>query len=218
MESKELLQEILRSPGNAAFSRIRYVRTLMAEEEQTEFLSGLYQRAVEARESGTLDLLADFLEEWEDKGQALAGARARTPEVGATTWIPLRLPINRAKVALLTTGGFYIEGQEPFETDGPEGLGDWSYRAIPKDVPRDQIRVAHAHYDLSGPQEDINCVFPLDVFAELEKDGTIGSLADTAYSFMGFIQRPDLLMSETAPEVAQRLKEDGVEAVVLTST
>ena len=49
-------------------------------------------------------------------------------------------------------------------------------------------------------------------------DLKLGEMAETNYSFMGFIQRPDLLMSETAPEAARRLKADGVQAVVLTST
>ena len=61
-------------------------------------------------------------------------------------------------------------------------------------------------------------MFPLDRFIELEREGVIGELAEDNYSFMGFIQRPDLLMTETAPEVARRLKADGVQAVVLTST
>ena len=219
MDTKELLQEILRGPrGVAAFSRIGYVRSQMTEEEQAQFLNALYVAAVEAREAGSVDALADLLEEWEEKGMAIAGARARVPEVGATPWTPLRVPISQAKFALITTGGIYIEGQEPYETDGPEGLGDWSFRAISKDTPRETLRVVHAHYDLSGPREDINCVFPLDRFIELEQEGVIGQMADTNYSFMGYIQRPDLLMSETALDVARRLKADGVDAVFLSST
>ncbi len=218
MDTKELLQQILASPATAAFSRIRYVRSQMSEEEQAQFLGKLYVAAVEARESGKLDALADLIEEWEAKGVALAGGRARAPEVGPTPWAPLRVPIRRAKIALVTTGGFYLDGQPPFEADGPEGLGDWSFRAIPRDTPRDKIKVAHLHYDLSGPREDINCVFPLDRFAEMEREGAIGRLAETNYSFMGFIQRPDLLMAETAPQVARLLKADGVDAVFLTST
>ena len=218
MEIKDILREALSYPSKAAFSRIRYVATLMTEEEQTEFIKGLFIAAVEAREAGTLDDLLDYLERWEEKGVALAGSRAQAPEVGSVPWTPLHIPINRAKFALVTTGGFYIGGQEPFETDGPEGLGDWSFRSIPKDTPRDDIKIAHTHYDISGPREDINCVFPLDRFIELEQEGLIGRLADTNYSFMGFIQRPDLLMSETAPQVAQYLKADGVDAVFLTST
>ncbi len=218
MDTKELLQDILGVPRTAAFSRIRYVGTLMEEEEQAQFLKSLFQAAVEARENGTTDSLADLLEEWEEKGMALAGSRARAPEVDAPPWTALRVPINQAKIALVTTGGFYAEGQEPYETDGPEGLGDWSFRAIPKDTPRNRIKIAHVHYDLSGPQEDINCVFPVDRFAELEQEGVIGELSPTLYSFMGFIQRPDLLMSDTAPEAARRMKAEGVDAVFLTST
>jgi D-proline reductase (dithiol) PrdB len=219
MDTKQLLQDILKAPSSAAaFSRIRYVGTLMEEEQQITFLKELFNAAVEAREAGNSDRLYDLLEEWEASGQAIAGGRSRVLELDATPWAPLTVPISKAKFAVVTTGGFYVEGQEPYETDGPERQGDWSYRAIPKGTPNNRINVAHLHYDLSGPQQDINCVFPLDRFAELEKEGVIGQLADTNYSFMGFIQRPDLLIAETAPQVARRLKEDGVEAVFLTST
>ena len=47
---------------------------------------------------------------------------------------------------------------------------------------------------------------------------TTPALAETCYSFMGFIQTPERLMAETAPEAARLLKADGVDAVVLTST
>jgi D-proline reductase (dithiol) PrdB len=219
MDTGELLKEILRVPGPAGFGRVRYVGTLMGEEEQAEFLKGLVVKAVEAREADDLDLLAEYLEEWERKAMATLAARARLPfEMDTAPWTPLRVPVRQARFALVTTGGIYVEGQEPYETDGPEGQGDITFRAIPKDVPRDQIRIAHRHYDVRGPREDINCVFPLDRFADLEREGAIGALADTCYSFMGYIQTPERLMAETAPEAARLLKADGVDAVVLTST
>ena len=218
MELQEVLREVLKHPNTAAFSRIRYVRNIMSEEEQQQFLNGLFVKAVEARESGSADPLWDYLEEWEERGVEMAGQRARAPEVGPPPWATLRVPISQAKLAVVTTGGFYVEGQEPYETDGPENLGGWSFREIPKDTPQEKLKVAHLHYDLSGPREDPNCVFPLDRFIELEREGIIGELADTNYSFMGFIQRPDLLSTETAPDMARRLKADGVDAVLLTST
>ena len=216
---KALLAQILRTPANtAAFSFIRYVGTHMSEDEQAEFLNGLLQKAVESREMGDAAALWDYLEEWEERGRSLAGAQARGVDIEGIPWSPVAVPLNQAKFALITTGGFYVEGQDPYQTDGPEGQGDWSWRAIPKDVPRNELRVAHLHYDLSGPRQDVNCVFPLDRMAELEQEGVIGSLASTNYSFMGYIQRPDLLSTETAPEVAKRLRADAVQAVVLTST
>lgn len=219
MESEELLKELLAIPRDAAFNRVRYIGTLMGEEQQVEFLKDLFAKTVEAREAQNAEALFDFLEAWEEKGMALAAERAQAPfELGEAPWTPLRVPISQAKVALVTTGGFYVTGQEPYETDGPENKGDWSFRAIPRNTSPDKLEIAHLHYDLSGPREDRNCVFPIDRAEELAKEGVIGSLADTYYSFMGFIQRPELLASETAPEVARLLKADGVDAVVLTAT
>ena len=219
MESEELLKELLAIPRDAAFNRVRYIGQLMGEEKQVEFLKGLFAKSVEARVAQNAEALFDFLESWEEQGMAAAAERARAPfELGATPWAPLSIPISQAKVALVTTGGFYVVGQEPYETDGPENKGDYSFRAIPRTTPADKLEVAHLHYDLSGPKEDRNCVFPIDRAEELVKDGVIGSLSDTYYSFMGFIMNPELLANETAPEVARLLKADGVDAVVLTAT
>ena len=219
MESEELLKDLLAIPRDAAFNRVRYIGGMMGEEEQTEFIKGLFAKAVESREAKNPEALFDFLETWEEKGMAIAAGRARAPfELGAAPWSPLNAPINKAKVALVTTGGFYVTGDEPFITDGPENKGDHSYRVIPRTTPADKLEVSHLHYDLSGPKEDRNCVFPIDRAEDLVKDGVIGSLADTYYSFMGFIMNPELLAEETAPKVARLLKADGVDAVVLTAT
>ena len=219
MDAEELLKEVLAVDREAGFNRVRYIGQLMPEAEQAEFLRGLFVQAVRARESRNAEGLYDFLEAWEEKGMALVAGRARSPiELGATPWTPLRAPVREARLALVTTGGFYLKSQEPYETDGPENLGDWSFRAIPRTASADEMDVAHIHYDLSGPREDRNCVFPIDRAAEMHAEGLIGSLNDTYYSFMGFIQRPELLASETAPEVARRLKADGVDAAVITAT
>jgi hypothetical protein len=40
-------------------------------------------------------------------------------------------------------------------------------------------------FDRTGLQEDWNVAFPIDRLRELAAEGTIGSMADTHYSFMG---------------------------------
>ncbi len=219
MEAEELLKDVLAVTRDAGFNRVRYIGQLMPQEEQVEFLKGLFNQAVQAREAKSGDALFDYLEQWEEKGMAIVAGRAQSPiELDATPWTPLCVPIREAKVALVTTGGFYLKSQEPYETDGPENQGDWSFRAIPRTTAADEMDVTHLHYDLSGPREDRNCVFPIDRAAEMHAEGLIGSLNDTYYSFMGFIQRPELLAAETAPEVARLLKADGVDAAVITAT
>ena len=62
-------------------------------------------------------------------------------------------------------------------------------------------------------------VFPLDRIREFVRRGEVGSLAETYYSFMG-AQRPpyEMLLHDSGPEVARRLRADRVEVVFLTGT
>jgi len=59
---------------------------------------------------------------------------------------------------------------------------------------------------------------PLDRLRELVNEGLLGGLAKTHYGFMGHIDGPHIitLVEKTAREVAQRLKADQVDLVLLT--
>jgi hypothetical protein len=59
-------------------------------------------------------------------------------------------------------------------------------------------------------------ILPLTRFAEFEKEGFIGSLAPTCYSFYGFQMDFSVLLEQTLPKVASKMHDEGVEAVVLT--
>jgi D-proline reductase (dithiol) PrdB len=92
---------------------------------------------------------------------------------------------------------------------------------IPADTPPSEIVQSHASigFDRTAFQRDINVVFPVDRVREFVERGEVGSLSPTYFSFMG-AQRPpyDRLLQETAPEVARRLRANGVEVVFLTGT
>ena len=130
----------------------------------------------------------------------------------ASPHTPLRAPLNECRVALITTAGFLLEGQKTF------GNGDCSYREIPNSVQTQALINGHksAAYDERGLETDPNLAFPLDRFRELETEGKIGSLNPWHFSFMGSITKPHTLITQTAPEVAQKLKTDGVDVVFLT--
>ncbi len=56
-------------------------------------------------------------------------------------------------------------------------------------------------------------------FLELEEAGEIGSLAPTHYSFMGYQGNPrktDEWENHYGPQMAARMREEGVDAVLLT--
>ena len=130
----------------------------------------------------------------------------------ASPHTPLRVPLNECSIALITTAGFLLDGQNPFEN------GDCSYREIPNSVQTQALINGHksAAYDERGLETDPNLAFPLDRFRELEAEGKIDSLNHRHFSFMGSITKPQPLITQTAPEVAQMLKTDGVDIAFLT--
>ena len=206
-------RDLTSSPPTMAFSKIRNVARL-PDEQISEFLNGLYRVAVEAKDAGDWTRVEVFLQQWENRLTSRSAANAL--RFDTSPWTPLRRALREARVALVSTGGIYIKGQqEPYNTDG-----DASFRVIPKNTPRELLGVAHTHYDTSGALKDINVVFPYQRLREMEQEGLIGSFAEPCYGFMGYIPSPLVpsLLEESAPEVAERLVADDVDAVLIGTT
>ena len=123
-------------------------------------------------------------------------------------------PLTEATVALVSAGGVHLKDQEPFDMENR--LGDPSFRLIPNDTPIDDLRFTHDHYDHTNADRDPNCMFPLDVLRGLVREGLVGAAAPTHVGFTGWIAKTDVLIKESAPRVAERLREDGVDAAILT--
>jgi D-proline reductase (dithiol) PrdB len=124
-------------------------------------------------------------------------------------------PLRESRVALVTTGGVYAPGQEPFDT-AIKG-GDVSFRALAKNADVQALGIAHKSdaFDQTGFRADRNLGFPLDRLREMETSGAIGSVAPRALSFMGSISAPGRLVKETAPEATRLLLADGVDVALL---
>jgi len=203
------MMDLINNPETAPFSKLKYLKRL-TEAEVTEFFNRLFHLNVEARETGNWSIVDNFLEEQGDK----IAARVAVPMIfDQAPWSPFNKRLSESKVAVLTTGGVYVEGQKPFNTDG-----DHSYREIPLDTPMDQLRVAHTHYDTNGVAEDVDAVLAMHRLTDMVADGLVGEALTPTYSFMGFIPDPSGLMEVTGPEVAERLKEDDVDGVVIGTT
>jgi glycine/betaine/sarcosine/D-proline reductase family selenoprotein B len=133
---------------------------------------------------------------------------------------PLNKELKNCKVSLVTTGGFYVEGeQKPYDLEREKidpGWGDPTYRVIPRNVHREKLKIAHRHYNKGGVRKDVNVVFPLDRFEELEKKGEIGLLSQSHYSFQGNIPNVQDLILRFGVEVALRLKMEKVDFVFMT--
>ena len=123
-------------------------------------------------------------------------------------------PLSEAKLALVTTAGIHRRGDAPF------ARGDQSYRVIPAGTPPAEILQSHTSigFDRVPMYRDINVCFPLDRLRELVERGVIGTLSDRFYSFLGAQRDPRQIVGETGPEVADRLRNEGTDVVLLTPT
>jgi len=131
-------------------------------------------------------------------------------------WTPVTKALEYSKIAVVTTAGVHHKDQQPFNMLDREG--DPSYRTIDLSAPFSSLMITHDYYDHADADKDINIVFPIERLKEFEKEGLIGQVAELHYGFMGHITGRHLptLINRTAPEVAQRLKEDKVDIVIVT--
>lgn len=203
------MADLIANPQTTPFSRLKYL-SRASEDEVTRFFNQLFNLCARARENNDWSPVDSLLEQWEE----LLTQRLRPPlSYEDTPWASFTKPLSQARIAALSTGGIYVEGQAPFNTDG-----DWSYRVVPLDTPPDRFRVAHTHYDTEGIAGDVDAVLPIHRLLELESEGIIGQAQDPTYSFMGYIPDPSGLMEATGPEVAERLRDYGVDGVVIGTT
>ena len=134
-------------------------------------------------------------------------------------WTPLEKPISQTTFTLMTTAGISMKSDPPFDLERERrepAWGDPSYREIPKTATEGDIQVSHLHINTTYIKEDINVMLPLRRFQEFEQRGIIGKLATTCYSYYGFQLDPAALLNETMPKVAERMRQENVEAVLLT--
>lgn len=132
----------------------------------------------------------------------------------AAPFAPLRRPLAACRLAIVTTAGLHRRGDRPF------GPADQSYRVIAADTPTVDIVQSHTSlgFDRVAIMRDVNISFPIDRLRELVARGVLGALAPHSYSFMGAQRDLSRIEGETGPEVGRRLREDGVDAALVTPT
>ena len=134
-------------------------------------------------------------------------------------WTEPNKPLEESCVALVSSGGIYHKDDPSFDLDRErrEPLwGDPSFREIPRGTSQEEIRAAHLHYRNTHLLKDFNCMFPLDVLEEMLAEGRIGSVSERHLTLMGYQPRVGTLVRETAPRMAERLHELGVDVVLLS--
>lgn len=122
----------------------------------------------------------------------------------------------RARIALVTSGGIVPRGNpDHIESASASRFGEYPLEADAISAATHQT--AHGGYDPTYANADPNRVLPLDAARALVRDGRIGSLHDRYYATVGNGTSVENAR-RFGREIAARLLDAGVQAVILTST
>jgi len=144
-----------------------------------------------------------------------------------TPFTPLAKPLAESRVALVTSSGHFVAGDDP----EPFGVVDMTQAeaeariseflratptlsSIPSDVSAADLRVRHGGYPVAAVAADHQVALPLGHLRHLAEQGRIGELADRAYSFVGAASQLRL-REHVAPAWAHGLQSDEVDLVLL---
>ncbi len=129
--------------------------------------------------------------------------------------VRLGRPLDRCRIALVSSAGLVAPGDPPFD-EKVKG-GDYGFRLISADADVQMLEEHHRSdsFDHGGIEADRNIALPLDRLRELAAAGEIGAVAPRHVSLMGSITAPGRLVKRTVPAVADLFAADGVDVALL---
>ena len=141
----------------------------------------------------------------------------RMPEFDRVDPAPPVVDAGRATIALVTSGGIVPHGNP----DRIESASASKYGAYPlaglTQLTAESHQSVHGGYDPTFANADPNRVLPLDAARSLEREGRIGHLFDTYFATVGNATSVERARRFGA-DIAAQLVNEGVQAVILTST
>jgi len=157
-----------------------------------------------------------YMQRTRDYYQLLGFAPYRWAHFIDVPFTPLRVPLDRARVALITTAAPFQPG---VGDQGPGALYNAAakfytvYSTSIETVP--DLRISHVGYDrLHTTAADINTYLPLTQLKDAAAAGRLGSLAPRLHGAP--TNRSHRVTIETdTPELLRRCREDGADAAVL---
>ncbi len=143
-------------------------------------------------------------------------------EMAPTSFEPIPMPpavkdLSKAKVMLITDGGLVPKGNpDRIEGSAATRWGAYSIEGL-DDLKGDDYEISHGGYDPRFVQEDPDRLVPLDAMREMEREGKIGKLHNEFLSTSG-LANPLSNTRRIGREMAEKVKKEGIDAVILTST
>ena len=124
---------------------------------------------------------------------------------------------SKTTIAVVTSGGIVPKGNpDRIESSSASKFGEYDITGV-EDLTAETYETAHGGYDPVYANADADRVLPVDVMRDFEREGIIGKLHNKYYATVGN-GTSTKNSKQYAADFAQRLKNDNVQAVILTST
>ena len=125
--------------------------------------------------------------------------------------------LTKVKIAIVTSGGIVPKGNpDRIESSSASKYGGYDISGF-TNLTEESHETAHGGYDPVYANIDPDRVIPVDVLRDLEKEGVIGELHKYFYTTVGNGTSVNS-SKEFASDIAKKLQNDGIDAVILTST
>lgn len=216
------------SYGSRSNLDVKFLKDL-DDSEFGDFLEELFAATSATADDGDAARVTDVMFRWQVQAYGgHLGDPAEFPHRHEDTPIAtLPRPLSECRVALLTSSGHFVDGDDPeplgvvgmTQAEAEARIGEFlreapTLSAIPVDTPAEQLRVRHGGYPVASVAADPQVALPLGHLATLESEGVIGELASTAYSFVGAAAQSRIRKS-VGPAWAEQLHDEHVDAVLL---
>jgi D-proline reductase (dithiol) PrdB len=148
--------------------------------------------------------------------------RGATPAPGedGPVWAPFEKRLGQARIALLTSAGLYLEGQQPpFDGEREKAQPTWgdpTHRVLPATLEAADLGMMHLHLNHEDVLADPEIALPLGGLAALVAGGRVGSVAPHHVSVMGYQQAGlEVWRQETAPAIVELLRSQETDGLIL---
>ena len=118
---------------------------------------------------------------------------------------------------MVTTGGIVpVDNPDRIQSASATRWGRYDISGVER-LEEKVYKTIHAGFDPAAADADPNVVMPIDAMKAYLKEGKIGKLHDYFYSTVG-TGTTQAEAARMGKEIVEKLKEDNVDGVIMTST
>ncbi len=139
------------------------------------------------------------------------------PKLDRVPIAPAIKDLSKATVAIATSGGIVpVDNPDRIQSASATRWGRYSVEGMER-LEAGVFKTIHAGYDPAAADADPNVCVPIDAMRAFEKEGKIGRLHEYFYTTVG-TGTTQAEAARMGQEMVEYFKNEGVDAVILTST